>query len=213
MITRLALGYLRLIHRLPLPLIRAQGALLGDLLYLLAGERRRVAQANIRACFPALEPKRQQRLVRAVVRRFTQSVFDRAILWYGSAQQIQALVRLEGEEHLREHAGQPLILLAPHFVGLDAAGMRISLDRQVVSMYARQKNPDLDRELYASRMRFNDPVLVSRQDGVRGALRELKRGLPFIFCRTWISARATRSSCRFSAFPPPPSARSRGWRA
>lgn len=179
--TRLALGYLRLIHRLPLPLIRLQGALLGTLLYLLAGERRRIVQANIGACFPALAPARQKRLVRAVVRRFTQSVFDRAILWYGPAERIRALVSLEGVEHLDALAGRPVILLAPHFVGMDAAGMRISVDRRLATMYGKQKNAVLDRELYASRNRFNDPVVLSRQDGVRAALRVINSGVPFFY--------------------------------
>lgn len=178
---RFALLLLRLIHHLPLPLIRAAGAGIGSVLYVFAKKRRRIAMTNIRACFPDLEPARQQRLVLAVVRRFTQSVLDRTILWYGSPERIRRLVKVEGEEHMRALAGQPLIILAPHFMGMDAAGVRISIDFRMVCMYGKQKNPVIDRELLQARMRFNDPVLVSRQDGVRTALRELKRGLPFFF--------------------------------
>ncbi len=178
---RLAVGLLRLVHRLPLPLLRALGAALGALLYLLAGERRRIVQAHIRACFPALAPAQQRRLARAVVRRFTQSVLDRTILWYGSAERIRRLVKLEGEEHLDACAGQPLILLAPHFVGMDAAGMRISADRPLATMYGKQKNAEVDRALYASRMRFKDAVVLSRQDGVRAALRVIRSGVPFFY--------------------------------
>ena len=78
-------------------------------------------------------------------------------------------------------SGRPVILLAPHFVGLDAAWSIPTLDRRMLSIYARQKNRLFDAALRAGRMRFNDPVLLSRQDGVRAALRELAKCLPFYY--------------------------------
>jgi KDO2-lipid IV(A) lauroyltransferase len=59
-----------------------------------------------------------------------------------------------------------VILLAPPFVGLDAGGTRLSIDRQVISMFANQKNPVLNEAMRAGRSRFNDAVLLSRQEGL-----------------------------------------------
>ena len=179
--TRLALLLLRALHWLPLPVLRGAGAALGALLYLVAGERRRVAGTNLGLCFPEMDAARRAALVRATFRAFCQSVIDRAILWHGPAARIHALVQLHGIEHLQQASGQPLILLAPHFVGLDAAWARLSLDRRMVSMYARQKNAAFNQALKAGRTRFNHPVLVSRQDGVRTVLRELSNGLPLYY--------------------------------
>lgn len=179
--TRLLLALMRSAHYLPVGLLRACGSLLGDLLYRLAPQRRRVAQANIDACLPELAAPERRALVRQTFRVFGQGFLDRAILWHASAARIRALVRLEGGSHLAALAGRPVILLAPHFAGLDAAWSRLSLDSRLVAIYANQKDPLFNAALLAGRRRFNDPLLLSRQEGVRNALRALKQGLPLFY--------------------------------
>ena len=179
--TWLAMHLLKTLHVLPLAVVRAIGALLGAVLYALAAERRRVANANLAACFPELDRTQRARRVRATFRSFGQGLTDRGILWYGTPERIRAMVQVEGEEHLAALAGTPVILLAPHFVGLDAGWTRLALDRRLFSIYARQKNPAADKALLAGRKRFNQPELRSRQDGLRGALRAMADGLPFYY--------------------------------
>ena len=185
--TRLALGWLWLIHWLPLPPLRMMGAALGSVLYLVARERRQVADVNLRLCLPAqgslaaADAATRSGHVRAVFRAFGQSLVDRALLWHADPERIRRLVKLTGEAHLERLSGQPLILLAPHFAGLDAAWARLSLDRRMVSIYSRQKNAAFNTALIKGRSRFNPPVLLSRQEGVRAALRELSAGLPLYY--------------------------------
>ena len=54
MFSRLLLGLLWLLHLLPLPALRALGALIGRLLYAFGRARRHVALTNLRLCFPEL---------------------------------------------------------------------------------------------------------------------------------------------------------------
>ena len=176
--TSLALLLMRALHWLPLPLLRALGAALGTLLWLFARERRRVAHTNLALCFPKMDKAQRSALVRATFRAFSQSVIDRAILWHAAPARLRALVQLAGEAHLERLAGRPVILLAPHFAGLDAAWARLTLDRRLASIYARQKNAAFNTALKAGRSRFNDPLLLSRQSGMRTILRELSNGLP-----------------------------------
>jgi KDO2-lipid IV(A) lauroyltransferase len=56
-----------------------------------------------------------------------------------------------------------------------------TLTWRIVSIYSNQKNPDFNEAVLRGRSRFNDPVLLSRQDGVRGALKALREGLPFYY--------------------------------
>jgi len=56
-------------------------------------------------------------------------------------QDIERLVRMDGMKQVADPTNRPLILLAPHFIGLDAGGVRLTLDIQIVSIYARQSNP------------------------------------------------------------------------
>ena len=71
-------------------------------------------------------------------------------------------------------------MLAPHFLGLDAGGTRISMEAHMCSMYANQSNAALNDAVRAGRQRFNDAVLISRQDGIRAALRQLRDHVPFL---------------------------------
>jgi KDO2-lipid IV(A) lauroyltransferase len=72
------------------------------------------------------------------------------------------------------------VVLAPHFAGLDHAGIRLSMERNLASLYSHQKNPVLDRLLLRSRTRFR-PHIVSRQQGLRKVLRWIQEGIPFYY--------------------------------
>jgi KDO2-lipid IV(A) lauroyltransferase len=66
-------------------------------------------------------------------------------------------------------------------VGLDAGGTRLTLDRQCISMFANQKNKVFNAAMREGRSRFNDAVLLSRQEGLRTAIRMMREGVPFYF--------------------------------
>lgn len=176
-----ALGLLWLLHWLPLPVLRGLGHLLGHLLYLLGRERRRVALINLRLCFPAMPLAQRRRLARRHFVAFARAFLDRTLLWWAPRQRLERIVRLRGAEHLRAADGRPTLLLAPHFVGLDAGGTLMTMLTPLVSVYSAQKNPVFNAVLLAGRMRFNAPVLLSRQDGMRRALKSMKAGLPFYY--------------------------------
>ena len=181
--TGLALGLMRALAALPLPLVRLLGALFGAVLYLLAGERRRVTLVNLGLCFPEMSAAQRRRFTRAHFRVFAQSFVERGLLWHASEARLRRLIRIEGAElfEAARAAGRPVILLAPHFIGLDAGWTRLTLDWPMMSMYANQKNPRFNEALRAGRLRFNDSLLLSRQQGIRTALRELKEGRPFYY--------------------------------
>ena len=179
--TWLGLGVLWWLHWLPLPVLRALGALLGRLLYAFGRERRQVALTNLRLCFPALSEVDRERLARRHFIAFAQAVLDRTLGWWAPRRRLERLIRLRGVEHLRSPDGRPTILLAPHFVGLDAGGTRITMETSVCSVYSNQKNPVLNRLLYAGRMRFNPSQLASRQEGLRKVVKSLRDGYPFYY--------------------------------
>jgi KDO2-lipid IV(A) lauroyltransferase len=57
-------------------------------------------------------------------------------------------------------ARQPVILLTPHFLGLDLGGTRMAISFDCVSIYARQKDKVIDRWLFHGRSRFGSQVLL-----------------------------------------------------
>jgi Kdo2-lipid IVA lauroyltransferase/acyltransferase len=180
--TRFWLRVLRSFGSLPLGVTRALGAALGTVLFYVAADRRRVARINLRACFPLMPEPERRALARAHFRAFAQSLLDRGLIWWGSKARIEQHVRWVDLQYFEDAAAEgPVILLAPHFVGLDAGGIRFSMLMHAISMYSHQKNKVLDEAILAARSRFNKPLLLSRQDGMRPAVRAMRRGLSFYY--------------------------------
>jgi KDO2-lipid IV(A) lauroyltransferase len=157
--------------------------LLGDALWQLVRPRRRVTLTNLRACFPQMSEAQRRAIGRRLFRNIARSVLDHSVLWRGSREAVERLVRVEGAEHVLDPANRPLILLAPHFVGLDAGGLRVNTLVRGVSIYARQTNAAWDEQLLAGRRRFNDPVLIPRRGAaeLKEVLRAMRAGLPFYY--------------------------------
>lgn len=170
-----------LLHWLPLPVLAACGRLFGRLLYRFGKERRHVALTNLGLCFPQLSEAEKSVLARRHFAAFGRGFLERGLLWWASAVRIRRLVRLEGLAHLAAQGDRPVILLAPHFVGLDMGWTRLTLERAMVSIYANQKNPVFNAALHRGRLRFGQSELLSRQEGTRRAIKLLKAGKPLYY--------------------------------
>lgn len=184
MSTRIGVAVFWLLHWLPLVLLAPLGQALGMVLYVFGRSRRHVVMTNLRLCFPELPMAERRRLARRHFRAVGRSLLERGLLWWGSRARLERIVRIDGMERVRQlqAAGTPVILLAPHFVGLDMGGTRVTMAFDIVSIYAKQKrNPVLDRWLYHGRSRFGDQLLLSRREGVRGTVRAMKAGRPFYY--------------------------------
>jgi KDO2-lipid IV(A) lauroyltransferase len=178
---RVLLALLWLLHWLPLRAIAAIGSAAGALAFRLAKERREVTLKNLELCFPELPGAERERMARAHFRSFGRVLIEHSVLWFGSRAQLARMVRLTGLEHLRPADGRPVIWLAPHFLGLDAGGIRIAMDYDAASSYTKQKNRTLDRVIRKGRERWGTATLFSRQDGIRPIVRALKDGLPLYY--------------------------------
>jgi len=120
MIARIAVALMWLLHFLPLELLAPLGEAFGLVFYALGRERRRVCSVNLVRCFPDLPQAARRRLARRHFRAVGRSFLERGILWWSPRERIERLIRPSGLEHLRAERGRPVILLAPHFVSLDA---------------------------------------------------------------------------------------------
>jgi Kdo2-lipid IVA lauroyltransferase/acyltransferase len=177
--SRVVLALMWLMHWLPLRAIAGVGNAIGAVLFWLIPERRRVTRINLEKCFPEMSAAQRERLARAAFRAFCRGFVDRAVLWWGSAERLRRMVRLDGLEHL-DGAGSRVIILAPHFAGIEATGIRLSIDRDLSSLYSHQKDPVVDLQLFRGRTRFS-PNVVSRQQGLRKVLRWINAGIPFYY--------------------------------
>jgi KDO2-lipid IV(A) lauroyltransferase len=180
-LTRIAVGVVWLLHFLPLPIFARIGSGLGGFLYHLARERRNVCLTNLARCFPRMPERERVAIAKAHFRAFGRTVLERSILWWAPREEITRMVRVVGLERLLALKGQPLILLVPHFVGLDAGCTRLTCEIDMAGIYARQKHPLIDALLLSGRTRFGRQRAIPRQDGVRPAIAAVKEGFPFYY--------------------------------
>lgn len=171
----LGLALLWLLHWLPTPVLGAFGRALGRLLYRFG--RGRVTDTNLELCFPGMPEGDRRDLARRHFEALGRNAIEMSVMWFGSDRRVLDLVAIRGGEHLDALRGKPVILLVPHFIGLNMGGARIANDYPgSASIYSRQKNPVLDRLFLHGRMRFGSPILLSRQGGMRAIVKTLREG-------------------------------------
>ena len=154
----------------------------------------------------------RRRWLRQTFQASVRAALEHGVLWWGSAARLRRLIRIDNPEAALGDGVRPVIWLAPHFVGLDMGGVRLTMDRRVASMYAPARNPVTDRMMRHGRSRFFRPVLISKaRRHQAGAESDQGRTCPSITCRTRIRAGTMPCSCLSSACPPPPFRRCRAW--
>jgi Kdo2-lipid IVA lauroyltransferase/acyltransferase len=169
-----------LVHFLPLRWIAALGAGMGSLVYMFG--RGRVTRINLALCFPDMPERERNALARRHFRMLGRNALELGIMVWGSEKQLMELIRVENVEYLQAREGKPTIIFAPHFIGLNMGGIRTAhAVPGGASIYSRQKNPVLDRIFMQARLRFGSPTLVSRQEGLRSAIRIIRTGKSFYF--------------------------------
>ncbi len=156
--------------------------LASGLVWVFGRERRHVALTNLRLCFPALPESERRQMARRNMYLYVRTFLDRAWVWQQPQEVLKQRIGLEGIEHLKQAQSQgPVILLAPHFLGLDAGWTRLCMEIDMVTMYSNQKNPVLNQLIRKGREHMGHPVLLSRQEGVRGIVKALKAGRPLYY--------------------------------
>jgi len=75
---------------------------------------------------------------------------------------------------------EPVVIFAPHFVGLDAGWTALTqqLARQFTTIYTNQANKVIDSWMLAGRKRFGAARLFGRIDGVKTIVATLRAGAP-----------------------------------
>ena len=174
---RLGVWFMRVLAHVPLPALRALGWCLGQLLYVLAVPRRKVALRNLALCFPKATVAQRRRWARETFVVFCQTWLDRSWLWFAPREVGQRRVRLQGA--LNELEGDtPTIIFAPHFYGMDAGGTALTLHtpRAFTSIFSTHPDPAVDAWFMAGRQRFGDVRMLNRADGVKPIISNLRKG-------------------------------------
>jgi len=141
-----------------------------------------VTQINLAMCFPEMPEEERRALGLRHFKMLGRNALELSKMVWSSDTELLDMIHVEGLEHLKAAEGRPIIGLAPHFIGLNMGGIRVAYEYPgTASVYSRQKNPVLERVFLKARMRFGNPHLVSRQEGLRSIVRVIRSGKPFYF--------------------------------
>lgn len=176
-------GVFYVLGRLPMPVLWALGQALGRLGYWLARSRRRVASKNLELCFPELDSAGRSRLMRRHFGWLGVAALTQGLGWSASRARLRRLVRVRNRGGLDAYlaAGRPVIVFVPHFVGLELGGMAFTVAvRSGVYMYQKIRDPVVNWRVKRARTRFGNRS-IERQDDLRGLVRTIKRGIPFLY--------------------------------
>ncbi|WP_420472918.1 lipid A biosynthesis acyltransferase [Noviherbaspirillum sp. ST9] len=176
---RLLLGIMWLLHWLPLSLLARIGEGVGSLLFGVMKSRRHITLTNLRLCLPQLSEEERHAIAKQHFQAYARSVLERGLLWWAPESRLRRLIRVEPRVPLDTIQSGPTILLCPHFVSLDVAGVATVLETNLCSIYTKQQNKVFDEALRKGRSRFRAVRLFSRGEGVKPIIRAMREGLPF----------------------------------
>ena len=166
------------IGRLPLSWLRLLGRVTGWLFYTVSARRRHVVLTNLKLCFPQFSEPERQELAKTHFILLGQSLWDRAWLWHATESELEKRIQFTGDFSIFEDTS-PLIVLAPHFVGLDAGGAAMTVLKRIpmACVYVPLRNAYVEDWVMKGRNRSGHVQSVQRNDGAQPLLKILRQGV------------------------------------
>ena len=159
------LGIMWLMAQLPHSWQQGLGRRLGRLGYRIGGSRRRMTEANIRACFPERSPQEQDALVLGTFEANAVGMVECTQSWFGSMQRYRRDLQVDGGELLRDNLakGRGVLLYGGHFSILDFALPLVDAVHPVAYMYRPNASPVLDKVIENRRAPYRHANFSKRE--------------------------------------------------
>lgn len=170
------IGAMWLMARLPWPLQRGLGRILGAVLWLALPARRTVVRTNLAVCFPEHDAAWREALLRENFAALGIGVFEFARAWWGSIAPMRRTARYIGIEPLQQALaeGRGAILISGHFMTLEICGRLLCDKIALAGMYRPHDTAAMEWAVKRGRLRYASAMFG--RDELRPALRHLKQG-------------------------------------
>jgi len=157
------------------------GNALGTIVSWLPTSNRRFAKRNLELCFPEMSPGERHRLLKQHFCLSGYAMLSLSVTWLAPLGRLKRLTVIRDQHHISDvyARGKNVILLAPHFIGLDMGGVRLSAEQKYVSMYRKSRDPLLEY-LFQRRERFGG-IVLERMSSLKPIIRYIREGRPFYY--------------------------------
>ena len=162
--------------RLPWPVQRRLGAIVGWLALRLSRSRREAARTNLALCLPELDAAQRERLLRDNFRDVGIGLFEFARAWWGDAEPMRGTATIENLDVLQrlQTEGRGVLLVSGHFMTLEMCGRLLCDHVPLAGMYRRHRSPVMEWAVLRGRLRYASAMFGNGD--TRAAIRHLKRG-------------------------------------
>ena len=176
---KLALMLLHIFSQTPLRLNQAIGRSLGKLAWHLDKRYPRIAQVNLKLCFPDRSPEWVRKTAKSCVEEMLTSLIEAPRLWRLSKKELNE--RLENPEILEEilvryHQGNGLVIAAPHLGSWEYIGLLFAAHTQMTNLYRPPRMKSLNDFIKRGRKNSGAQLVPTDGSGVRALSKALAKG-------------------------------------
>jgi len=175
--TWLGLAVLRISVFLPYAAMKFLSHSLANLIIIVVPGRKRIAEINIRLCFPELAESEVQAMVRATLKSAAMSFFETSLAWWASDKRMKQMVSFEGVENIEVERknNHGIILLGGHYTTLEISGRLLTYYmREFRPVYKAARNKLFNKFMISCREKAINPLLENRD--MKKIILALKKG-------------------------------------
>ncbi|MDH5764651.1 MAG: lipid A biosynthesis acyltransferase [Gammaproteobacteria bacterium] len=140
-------------------------------------KRYRIAEINIRLCFPGLTEAEQKAMIKEHFRAQMRSVLHYGMIWWSPRGSLEKRIVIKGQENIEASlkAGRSVIIMTSHSVALEMAVTAITMRYPISGPFKVLKNPVSNWLIAKGRTRFGT-IIYSREAGLRPIIKDVKAG-------------------------------------
>ncbi len=175
--TWLGLAMLRLSVFLPYAAMKFLSHSLAYLIIIVLPGRKRIAEINIRLCFPKLTESEVQAMVRATFNSAAMSFFETSLAWWASDKRMKQMVSFEGVENIEAERknNRGILLLGGHYTTLEISGRLLTYYmRDFRPVYKAARNKLFNKFMISCREKAINPLLENKN--MKKIILALKKG-------------------------------------
>ena len=175
--TWVALGILRVVCCLPVPIALALGRRLGWFARLIGGKRRAIVRRNIELCFPDLNAGAKDHLEREHFAALGMSVIEMGLGRWAKDDRLIAITSMEGVGHILQavNDGHGVILLSAHFTTLEISGRVMKLNTPPFDAVYRKSRSAFGTEMLRTGRERSAANTIEKRD-IKSMVRRLREG-------------------------------------
>lgn len=176
--SRLAVGLLRVLGKVPLWWIHGLSKLTLVFILLLPNQSHRQTRLNIQRCWPELNRQQQAKLVRKSLQHTIYAALEMGINWTQPSQLgLDSIIKVSGAECLQQaQLTGGVILLTPHLGNWELFANWAAHEAAVTALYKPAKLLGLDRLIHGARTNAGMKLAPASAKGVMQLKRSLLKG-------------------------------------